>query len=70
MTGKVKWFAGNRHFGYIIGENDKEYFVHQTRIQMAGIRKVKKGWTVSFEPFIDEQGRLSAENVIPIKDKL
>lgn len=28
MKGKVKFFNHDKRFGFIIGEDDKEYFVH------------------------------------------
>ncbi|MBN1898630.1 MAG: cold shock domain-containing protein [Spirochaetes bacterium] len=30
MKGKVKFFNSSRNFGFIAGEDGKEYFVHQT----------------------------------------
>ncbi len=28
MHGKVKWFNKNKGYGFILDENNKEYFVH------------------------------------------
>lgn len=33
MNGKVKFFNTMKGFGFIIGEDGKEYFVHQTGLQ-------------------------------------
>ncbi len=33
MKGKVKFFNGMKGFGFIIGEDGKEYFVHQTGLK-------------------------------------
>ncbi len=33
MKGKVKFFNGMKGFGFLIGEDGKEYFVHQTGIE-------------------------------------
>lgn len=30
MKGKVKFFNGSKGFGFILGEDGKEYFVHVT----------------------------------------
>ncbi len=30
MKGTVKFFSTSKRFGFIAGEDDKEYFVHQT----------------------------------------
>jgi len=33
MKGKVKWFNREKGFGFIAGENNKEYFVHESGIK-------------------------------------
>lgn len=33
MKGKVKFFNRNKGFGFIAGEDGKEYFVHQTGLR-------------------------------------
>ena len=32
MQGKVKWFNQEKGFGFIVGEDEKEYFVHYSQI--------------------------------------
>jgi CspA family cold shock protein len=32
MNGKVKWFNQRKDYGFIIGEDGKEVFVHKTEI--------------------------------------
>jgi len=32
MKGKIKWFNQRKGYGFIIGEDEKEIFVHQTDI--------------------------------------
>ena len=32
MNGKVKFFNESKGFGFIVGEDGKEYFVHQTAL--------------------------------------
>jgi CspA family cold shock protein len=33
MKGKVKFFNGDKEFGFIAGEDGKEYFVHKTGLK-------------------------------------
>ncbi len=32
MKGKVKFFNEGKHFGFITGEDEKDYFVHSSQI--------------------------------------
>lgn len=36
MTGKLKSFNNNKGYGFIIGEDGKEYFIHATNLE-AGV---------------------------------
>ena len=47
MNGKVKFFNVSKGFGFIAGEDGKEYFVHLTGL-MPGI-ELKENDEVSFE---------------------
>ncbi|MBS3071899.1 cold shock domain-containing protein [Candidatus Pacearchaeota archaeon] len=47
MKGKVKFFNEIKGFGFIIGEDGKEYFVHSTGL--SGGVSVKEGDAVTFE---------------------
>ncbi len=47
MNGKVKFFNVKKGFGFIAGENGKEYFVHQTGLNQ-NVR-ISEDDSVSFE---------------------
>lgn len=49
MTGKVKWFDSKKGYGFIIGEDGKEVFVHFTGIVKEGFKALSEGQTVEFE---------------------
>lgn len=49
MTGKVKWFDGKKGYGFIIGEDGKEIFVHFTGIVKDGFKSLVEGQAVTFE---------------------
>ena len=37
MKGKVKWFNITKGFGFITGEDNKEYFVHESEVKQGSI---------------------------------
>lgn len=61
-TGKVKWFDSKKGFGFIIGPDNKDVFVHFSRIVGDGFRSLKDGEEVDYELLEGEKG-LHAENV-------
>lgn len=63
MKGTVSWFSEQKGYGFIIGEDTKEYFVHFSQIQMEGFKFLTEGQKVEFEPAKDDQGRSKAINV-------
>ncbi|MBX3144295.1 MAG: cold-shock protein [Trueperaceae bacterium] len=63
-TGKVKWFSGEKGFGFIEqGGGQPDVFVHFTAIQGSGFRNLNEGDEVTFDV---EQGKkgLQAANVV------
>ena len=61
MKGTVKWFKGN--YGYITGEDGKDYFVHFSDILADGFKTLNQGEEVDFEATESEKG-LQAVNVV------
>lgn len=68
MQGQVKWFDAQKSYGFIIGEDEKDYFVHYSQIQMEGFKVLSEGDIVSFEVEIDKNNnsRVQAINVEPV----
>jgi len=49
MTGKVKWFDSKKGYGFIIGEDGKEIFVHFSGIVKDGFKSLVEGEAVTYE---------------------
>ena len=60
VEGTVKFFNSMKHFGFIAGDDGKEYFVHASGLN-AGV-SISEGDKVSFEVVEGERG-LKAEKV-------
>ncbi|BBC01988.1 CspA family cold shock protein [Bradyrhizobium japonicum] len=64
-TGTVKWFNGQKGFGFIQpddGTND--VFVHISAVERAGLGGLAEGQKLSFELKIDKmRGKTSAEDL-------
>ena len=48
ITGTVKWFNGDKGFGFIEREGGKDVFVHFSAIQGDGFRNLQEGQKVEF----------------------
>lgn len=73
MQGQVKYFNTQRGYGFIVGEDEKDYFVHYSQIhysqiQMEGFKVLSEGDIVSFEVETDKDSNSRAQviNVEPI----
>lgn len=63
MKGTVAWFSEAKGYGFIIGDDTKEYFCHFSAIQMEGFKFLTEGQKVEFEAAKDNQNRDKAINV-------
>ncbi len=64
-SGIVKWFNTHKGYGFIIPENqdeNKDIFVHITRLEKTGIKKLSDGQKVIYDTY-DDNGKPAAENV-------
>ncbi len=48
VTGTVKWFNGDKGYGFIEREDGDDVFVHYTAIQGSGYRTLMEGQQVEF----------------------
>ena len=62
-TGTVKWFNSRKGYGFIQPENGgKDVFVHITKLEEKGLRKLYEVQSVSYEIY-DDRGRIAAGNI-------
>ena len=67
VNGTVKWFNAERGYGFLFkdGDNETEYFVHYSYIDMEGYKTLKAGQAVEFDIVETEKG-IQAHNVKPM----
>ncbi|EFI42336.1 MULTISPECIES: cold shock domain-containing protein [Peptoniphilus] len=63
MKGKVKWFNGEKGFGFITAEDGKDVFAHFSQIQKEGFKTLEEGQDVEFDVVEKEKGP-QAENIV------
>ena len=61
-TGKVKWFDPKKGYGFILGDQGQDVFVHYTSIVGNGFRALKDGEMVDYELVQGDKG-FQARNV-------
>ncbi len=64
-TGVVKWFNGQKGFGFIQpNDGGNDVFVHISAVERAGLTGLGEGQKVSYELKTDKmRGKTSAENL-------
>ncbi len=65
QTGTVKWFNGQKGFGFIAPEGGgNDVFVHISAVERAGLSGLAEGQKVTYELAADKRsGRSSAEQL-------
>ncbi len=56
VTGQVKWFDPKKGFGFIIGPEGQDIFVHYSKILGDGFRVLKDGSAVSYDAELTDKG--------------
>ena len=69
MKGTVKWFNGQKGYGFIEPEDgSKDIFVHISAVERAGMHSLNEGQKVSFEVVADRKsGKSSADNLRAVR---
>ncbi len=63
--GTVKWFNGQKGFGFIQPDNgDKDVFVHISAVERAGMSRLDEGQKITYDLVADRKtGKSSADNL-------
>jgi CspA family cold shock protein len=56
VQGTVKWFNGEKGYGFITPEEGPDLFVHYSEIQSSGFRSLDEGAKVEFETESGDKG--------------
>jgi cold shock protein len=63
-TGTVKWFNGQKGYGFIQPEDgSKDVFVHISAVERSGLGSLHEGQKVSYDLERGQQGKTSAVNL-------
>ncbi len=60
MQGTVKWFNGEKGYGFIRVDGDNDVFVHYTAINGEGYRTLEEGQQVEFDIVEGQRGPQAA----------
>ena len=63
--GTVKWFNGEKGYGFVIRENGEDVFAHFSAIQGDGFKTLEEGQAVEFEVETSDRG-LQAANIVKL----
>lgn len=64
MTGKVKWFNEEKGYGFLLGNDGSETFVHFTAIKGDGFKTLKQDQLVSYDVVKGQKGNQATNIVI------
>ncbi len=56
ITGEVKWFDPKKGFGFIVGPEGQDIFVHFSVIEGDGFRVLKDGSKVTYDAIFGDKG--------------
>jgi len=56
MTGRIKNVNKEKGFGFILGEDGKEYFMHRSALKNAQFEALERGQDVTFEETEGQKG--------------
>jgi CspA family cold shock protein len=64
LKGVVRWFRSDLGYGFIVGDDGQDIYVHFSTIQMDGYKQLTDGQEVEYEIGEGQRGRF-ATKVVP-----
>ncbi len=65
VDGVVKWFDAKKGYGFVVSPDvEGDVFIHYTKIQMEGFKKLETGEQVTFDVIQSPEGKPQADNVV------
>ncbi len=65
MVGNVKWFDLKKGYGFILGPEGKDVFVHYSNIEGEGFRCLREGAHVEFDLIQTPKGLAASHVRVP-----
>jgi len=56
VEGAVKWFDARKGYGFIVGPEGQDVFVHYSKIEGEGFKALKDGAQVVYDAVLTEKG--------------
>ncbi len=56
VQGVVKWFDPRKGYGFIVGPEGQDIFVHYSKIEGEGFRVLKDGCAVTYDATLTDKG--------------
>lgn len=73
VEGEVKWFDSRKGFGFIVGPEGQDVFVHYSVIDGSGYRSLRDGTTVEYDAERTEKGwkasRVVCHGTVEVADR-
>jgi CspA family cold shock protein len=64
VDGVVKWFDAKKGYGFVVSPEVGDIFIHYTKIQMEGFKKLETGEKITFDLITSPEGKPQADNVV------
>lgn len=62
VKGTIKWFNNKKGYGFVVGQDSKDVFVHFSAIQQDGYKSLNAGDQIEYDLIKSEKGD-QAQNV-------